>query len=98
MITCSAQDFGSGVMVSANVQIILIGNNHGAVNSRLGIKLVLYYSINDFYYIIINTVTQNVNISQSFEGNGVTVALEWDPKNGVSYIVGVQPEVLVDYT
>ena len=47
---------------------------------------------------ITNTVTPNVNISQSFEANGVTVALEWDAKNGVSYIVSVQPEVLVDYT
>ena len=45
-----------------------------------------------------NTVTPDVNISQRFEANGVTVALEWDPKNGVSYIVSVQPEVLVDYT
>ena len=39
-----------------------------------------------------------MNISRSFEANGVTVALEWDAKNGVSYIVSVQPEVLVDYT
>ena len=39
-----------------------------------------------------------MNISQSFEVNGATVALEWDAKNGVSYIVSVQPEVLVDYT
>ena len=45
-----------------------------------------------------NTVTPNVNISQSFEANGATVALEWDAKNGVSYIISVQPEVLVDYT
>ena len=37
-----------------------------------------------------------MNIFQSFETNRVTVALEWDAKNGVSY--SVQPEVLVDYT
>ena len=50
MITCSVQDFGSGAMVSARVQIILIGNSHGAVNTGLDIKLAIYYSISDFYY------------------------------------------------
>ena len=44
------------------------------------------------------TVTPYVNTSQSFEANSVTVALEWDVKNGVFYIVSVQPETLVDYT
>ena len=33
VITCTGLDFGSGAMASAGVQIILIGNNHGAVNS-----------------------------------------------------------------
>ena len=37
MITCSGIDFNSGAMVSASV-LILIGNSHGAVNSKLGIN------------------------------------------------------------
>ena len=38
MITCSGYDFGSGAMAAASVQIILIGNSHGTVNSRLDIN------------------------------------------------------------
>ena len=45
MITCSGQDFGSGAMASASVQIILFGSNHRAVNSRLDIKLVLLLNL-----------------------------------------------------
>ena len=56
MITCSGQDFGSGAMASASVQIILLGSNHRAVNSRLDIKLVLllnlHVSCNDYYNTI----------------------------------------------
>ena len=89
MITCSGQDFGSVAMASASVQIILIGNYHGAVNSRLDGYLVCNR--------MKNTVTPDLNISQNFDANGVTVALEWDAKKGVSYVVSVQPEVLVDY-
>ena len=99
MITCSGQDFGSGVMASASVQIILIGNNHGAVNStRLDIKTTQFACNHNNNVVCIYTVTPDVNISRHFEANGITITLEWDAKNGVSYVVSVQPEVLVDYT
>ena len=99
VINCTGQDFGSGATASASVQIILIGNNHGAVNStRLDIKTTQFACNHDPVCIYYYTVTPDLNISQHFEANGITIALEWDTKNGVSYIVSVQPEVLVDYT
>ena len=41
VINCSGRDFGTGARVSASVLIIIVGNSHGAVNSRLDIKIVL---------------------------------------------------------
>ena len=45
-----------------------------------------------------DTVTPNVNISEQFGTNNITITLEWDHKNGVFYTVSVDPQVTVNYT
>ena len=39
-----------------------------------------------------------MNISEHFQTNFVSVTLEWTAKNGVSYVVSVNPETTISYT
>ena len=50
------------------------------------------------YYFVINAVTPQVNISQWFEVNSITVFLEWTTINGASYNISADPEPTVNYT
>ena len=48
--------------------------------------------------MIFDVVTPSVNISEHFQFNFVSVTLEWTAKNGISYIVSVNPETAINYT
>ena len=39
-----------------------------------------------------------MTVSERFEVNSVTVTLQWSTKNGVNYIVNVEPAVAVSHT
>ena len=42
-------------------------------------------------------VTTTVNITEEVEANSVTVILQWSTKNGVSYIVNINPQVALNH-